>query len=71
MVAYTPQTVTVVPGTKLVGKPFPINCSPKPPLVPPELILRLVRDNGKLKEDTAGAGALGTIPTCATVTTGG
>ena len=68
MVADTPQMLTVVPGTRVVGKPVPTKCSPNPPLVPPEVTFKLARVSGKLNGTTAGARA--TIPTWVTVTTG-
>ncbi len=42
------------------GKPVPFNCKPNPPLLPPDVIFKLVRVSGKTKGNTVGA--LDTIP---------
>ena len=66
-VAETPHIVTVAEEV-VKGKPVPVRIIKYPPLSVPEVILRLVKVNGKSKGVTAGNSA--TFPTGSTVTIG-
>jgi hypothetical protein len=59
IVAFTAQIVMVASWIAN-GKPVPFNCKPNPPLLPPDVIFKLVRVSGKTKGNTVGA--LDTIP---------